>query len=124
MGEIRITRIYEPISSEDGTRILVDRLWPRGISREKACLDYWWKEVTPSSQLRKWFGHDPQKFLDFRNLYRKELDENKLINEYIVCIRQILKTQNLTLLYAAKDPSCNHALILKEWFEEMLYIDK
>ncbi|QPK93599.1 DUF488 domain-containing protein [Actinomyces sp. zg-332] len=124
MGEIRITRIYEPISSEDGTRILVDRLWPRGISKEKACLDYWWKEVTPSSQLRKWFGHDPQKFLDFRNLYRKELDENKLINEYIVCIRQILKTQNLTLLYAAKDPSCNHALILKEWFEEMLYVDK
>lgn len=73
---ICIKRVYEAASPDDGERILVDRLWPRGLSKEKAAIDIWEKDVAPSAALRKWFGHDPDKFDDFRNKYRKELEDN------------------------------------------------
>ena len=76
---ICIKRVYEAASPDDGERILVDRLWPRGLSKEKAAIDIWEKDVAPSAALRKWFGHDPDKFDDFRNKYRKELEENPAI---------------------------------------------
>ena len=76
---ICIKRVYEAASPDDGERILVDRLWPRGLSKEKAAIDIWEKDVAPSAALRKWFGHDPDKFDDFRNKYRKELEDNPAI---------------------------------------------
>ena len=75
---ICIKRVYEAASPDDGERILVDRLWPRGLSKEKAAIDIWEKDVAPSAALRKWFGHDPDKFDDFRNKYRKELEDNQV----------------------------------------------
>ena len=80
---ICIKRVYEAASPDDGERILVDRLWPRGLSKEKAAIDIWEKDVAPSAALRKWFGHDPDKFDDFRNKYRKELEDNPAISSWI-----------------------------------------
>ena len=119
-GGLEMKRIYEPAESVDGARILVDRLWPRGISKEKAALTRWEKEITPSPELRKWFGHEPERFSTFAELYRKELDANPDGEGFVAEIQELLKTGNVTLLYAAKDPNCNHVLILKEWIEERL----
>ncbi|MCF2706719.1 DUF488 family protein [Arcanobacterium haemolyticum] len=100
-------------------RILVDRVWPRGVSRERAALDRWAKtEVTPSVDLRKWFAHDPAKFDEFREHYVAELDERDEARAFVADVREYLKHTNVTLLYAARDPQCNHAVILRDWLLE------
>ncbi len=108
---IRIKRVYEPPSPEDGTRILVDRLWPRGVSREAAHLDAWRKELSPSDGLRKWYAHDPAKFARFRERYLKELDEHvDLLSQLAAEARR----GRVTLVFAAKEPERSNAAVLKE----------
>jgi len=114
-NSLKIKRIYEEPAPDDGTRILVDRLWPRGVKKERAALDGWWKVVAPSPELRKWFAHDPEKFEEFRVLYTAELDENPEAAKYREKINSMLKGGNVTLLYGAKDPEHNHAIVLAEW---------
>lgn len=108
---IKIKRVYEKPEKEDGFRILVDRLWPRGLTKEKADLDLWLKEIAPSTELRKWFGHEPEKWKEFKKKYRKELKENK---EAVSILKEHLKGP-LSLLYAAKDEEHNEALVLKNY---------
>ncbi len=116
MGELKIKRIYEEPQKEDGIRILVDRLWPRGVSKKEAELDFWLKDVAPDSDLRKWFNHEPEKFKEFSKLYTKELEaETDKLEE----IKAMLKHKNVTLLYGAKDPEINHAVVLKKFIEKM-----
>ena len=115
MGELKVKRIFLPPEAPDGRRILVDRLWPRGISKEMAALDEWAKDAAPTSALRKWFGHDPKRFEEFAFLYRKELNENPTASELAARCWERLETENVTLLYAAQSDTCNHAIVLKEW---------
>jgi uncharacterized protein YeaO (DUF488 family) len=113
---IRIKRIYEQASKEDGYRILVDRLWPRGMTKEKAKIDLWLKEIAPSNDLRKWFSHDPKKWTDFKNKYRQEL---KTKPELILKIKQAEKEKGtITLLYSTKDEERNQAVTLREILQE------
>ena len=114
---ITIKRIYETPAENDGYRVLIDRLWPRGISKEKAKLDEWNKKVAPSTELRKWFGHQPEKFLDFTKKYKLELESQK---EELTRLRTIAEQQPLTLLYAAKETKINHANILKSILTQKL----
>ena len=109
MNKINIKRIYETPLVEDGYRMLVDRLWPRGLKKEDAAIDEWNKIIAPSTELRKWFGHKAENFERFTEAYKIEL-RAKL--EELERIKSIAKTQNLTLLYAAKDKKINHARIL------------
>ena len=111
MGEIKTKRIYEDPSDADGYRILIDRVWPRGVSKEDAKLDDWNKDIAPSDSLRKWFDHDPDKFDEFAKKYRKELDDKK---EDLTEIRKKAKTQTVTLLYGAKDTEHNQAVVLQK----------
>lgn len=117
---LMIKRIYEVPSLEDGYRILVDKLWPRGISKERAKLDYWAKEITPSTELRKFFCHDPDKFQEFSSRYIMELESNQASLDFIELIKDKLKEGNVTLVYGAKDPQVNHAIVLKNWISEKL----
>ncbi|MDD4251358.1 MAG: DUF488 domain-containing protein [Candidatus ainarchaeum sp.] len=112
---IRIKRIYDKPDKNDGFRILVDRLWPRGISKENAKIDLWLKEIAPSNELRKWFSHDPKKWTIFEKKYKFELTNNQdLIKE----IKKLEKTQKIiTLLYSAKDEEHNNALTLIEFLK-------
>ena len=114
---ICIKRVYEAASPDDGERILVDRLWPRGLSKEKAAIDIWEKDVAPSAALRKWFGHDPDKFDDFRNKYRKELEDNQAIKRLEDMIHYLGKDKKVTLLFGAKDENHNQAAVLKEYLD-------
>lgn len=108
---IKLKRIYEKPERGDGFRILVDRLWPRGLSKEKAALDLWFKDLAPSHELRKWFDHDPQKWPEFQKRYKKEIAGNR---EALKELRRIVKPRkNTTLLYAAKDEVHNEAVIIK-----------
>ncbi|MCO7125404.1 DUF488 domain-containing protein [Sporolactobacillus shoreicorticis] len=109
---IQIKQIYEPVQDSDGLRILVDRMWPRGISKERARLDDWMKSVTPSPELRKWFNHEPAKFARFQEAYQKELSEDEEKQHGVEKLIKLSRTQTVTLLYAAKSPTCNHALVL------------
>lgn len=112
---VQIKRIYEDQDDNDGLRILVDRVWPRGMSKENAQLDHWMKEVGPSNELRKWFGHDPDKFNDFKQKYKEELQSGHQHEELEELKRLTKKHQkNLTLLYSAKDEKHNQAKVLKE----------
>jgi uncharacterized protein YeaO (DUF488 family) len=110
MTNIRIKRAYEEPDREDGTRILVDRLWPRGLTKEKARVDLWLKDVAPSTELRKWFAHDPGKWEEFRSRYLEELKRNK---EQLSLLRQEAAKGIVTLVYAAKDQQHNEAVILQ-----------
>jgi uncharacterized protein YeaO (DUF488 family) len=115
---IVIKRIYEPFQKGDGVRLLVDRLWPRGVTKEAAHLDGWPKELAPSPQLRMWFGHKPENFAEFCALYRAELDASAQAQ---AAARQVVlqgKEATVTLLYGAKDPQINHAIILKGYLDE------
>jgi uncharacterized protein YeaO (DUF488 family) len=114
---IRTKRVYDPASSEDGKRILVDRLWPRGLTREKAHLDDWRKELAPSDELRKWFAHDPERYARFRARYRRELHHHR---EALADL--VLEAENgtVTLVYAARDTTHSNATVLKELLDEML----
>ncbi len=108
---VGIKRIYDPPAPEDGTRVLVDRLWPRGISKDEARIDEWLKEIAPSDELRKWFGHDPARWEEFRKRYRQELAAKaELMDE----LRKLAGTRKMTLLFAAKDEEHNNAVVLKE----------
>lgn len=111
---IGIKRIYEPYLKEDGFRILVDRLWPRGVSKQKAHLDLWLKEVGPSDELRKWFGHDPAKYDEFKTRYTKELDANPAATKLKALIKE---HQKVTLLYSAHDEQHNQATVLQEYLK-------
>ena len=108
---LKIKRIYEAPEPDDGCRILVDRLWPRGISKEKAALDLWLKEIAPSDELRHWFGHVPQRWSEFAQKYRLELQDKA---ELLQLLREKLSQEPLTLLYAAKDEQHNQAAVLAE----------
>lgn len=112
--ELYIKRVYEKPAKEDGTRILVDRLWPRGLTKEKARVDLWLKEIAPSTELRKWFGHDPAKWDEFQKRYRAELRMNK---EQVSLLKEEQKKGIVTLVYGAKDEEHNEALVLKDWLD-------
>jgi uncharacterized protein YeaO (DUF488 family) len=111
---IKLKRIYDPVSPDDGKRILIDRLWPRGIRKEDARIDEWLRDIAPSAQLRKWFSHEPSKWAEFKKRYREELkDKRELIDK----LRSEAEKKTLTLLYAAKDREHNNAVVLKEVIE-------
>lgn len=107
---IRLKRIYERASDDDGTRILVDRLWPRGITKAAAMVDLWDREVTPSAELRAWYSHDPQRWAEFSRRYRAELEQH---SDALRELRQQAQTSPITLLYAAKDERHTHAIVLR-----------
>lgn len=109
---IKLKRIYEQPAASDGFRVLIDRLWPRGISKERAALDAWLKEVAPSTELRQWFAHDPKKFNEFKLKYQTELAGNSAAAELV---KLAAKHRCLTLLYAARDPALSHAVVLKSY---------
>ncbi len=113
--KIQIKRIYLPYSTADGTRILADKLWPRGVSKENAKLDGWWKIAAPSTELRKWFDHKPERWDHFYKEYLKELAQKE--TEIDELINNLDKRKPLTLLYAATDPKHNHALVLKSYLK-------
>jgi uncharacterized protein YeaO (DUF488 family) len=114
---VMIKRVYDPASGNDGYRVLVDRLWPRGLSKEKAEVDLWLKEIGPSTELRKWFDHDPAKWKDFCSRYRKELKHSAALADLIVLVR---KHSRVTLLYGSKDPEFNQAVALIEMIKEKI----
>jgi len=111
---IRLKRAYEKPDKGDGARLLVERLWPRGLTKDKAAIDEWFKEVAPSQALRKWYGHDPQKWPDFRRRYLDELRGNA---EEVGRLRERVKAGPVTFVYAAKDEQHNSAVVLKEHVE-------
>jgi uncharacterized protein YeaO (DUF488 family) len=108
---IKLKRVYESPSPEDGLRVLVDRLWPRGLTKERAAVDLWAKDVAPSTELRKWFGHDPARWNQFRMRYRKELQEKK---DVLQELKKKSKGHTVTLVYGARDENHNEALVLKK----------
>ena len=112
---IHIKRVYEPPEKGDGMRILVDRLWPRGLSKERAKADLWLKDVAPSDALRKWFGHDPAKWAEFRRRYYRELDGKEALVEQIA---DIARRGTATLVYGAKDEEHNNAAALIEYLRK------
>ncbi|MBI0062511.1 DUF488 domain-containing protein [Bifidobacterium apousia] len=120
MGQVDIKRVYEQAADEDGIRVLVDRLWPRGVSKERAALSGWIKDVAPSSDLRRWWHHDPDRFEEFARRYRTELDDNPALEDLLSIVREHDRT---TLVYAAKDPAVNHALILRDYIRQALEKD-
>ncbi|MGB4812662.1 MAG: DUF488 domain-containing protein [Methylophilaceae bacterium] len=107
---ISLKRAYETTAETDGVRVLVDRLWPRGVTKSKANINLWAKDLAPSTELRKWFGHDPEKWSEFQKRYRAELVGNPALSE----IRALSRQGNITLVYAAKDELHNQALVLKQ----------
>jgi len=112
---VKVKRVYDPASSGDGRRILVDRLWPRGIRKEDAAVDEWLKDIAPSNELRKWYSHDPAKWSEFRKRYKVELKDKTGIIEKL---RQESKKRTVTLLYSSKETKLNNAVALKEFIEQ------
>ena len=117
MTQVHLRRAYEPATPEDGRRVLVDRLWPRGVSKERAALDLWAKDVAPSSDLRRWFGHDPARWEEFARRYRQELDAHP---EVLQPLLQAAADGPLTLVYGARDTRHNEAVVLQQILEEQL----
>ncbi|MEO6843954.1 MAG: DUF488 domain-containing protein [Ginsengibacter sp.] len=109
---IKIKRVYKKPEKADGFRVLVDRLWPRGLTKEKAAADLWLKDIAPSTELRKWFSHDPDKWPEFRKKYLGELKENK---ESVSILKDKIKKGAVTLLYGARDQVHNEALVIKDF---------
>lgn len=116
MTIFKIKRIYEPAEKADGMRILVDRLWPRGIKKNSTSLDAWRKDLAPTVQLREWYDHDPVKWEEFQLRYLMELKHNLAVGDFL---RAITDEELVTLLYAAKDTNRTHALVLQEFLEKM-----
>jgi uncharacterized protein YeaO (DUF488 family) len=110
MGKIFVKRVYEPAAKSDGFRLLVDRLWPRGLSKENAHIDLWLREIGPSTALRKWFNHDPARWAEFQRRYDAELKEKATL---LATIKKHAKTKPVTLLYSAKDEQHNQAVVLR-----------
>jgi len=115
--KIELKRVYEKPAKEGGCRILVDRLWPRGVSKKDAKIDEWPKDIAPSTELRNWFSHDPDKWVEFKRRYFHELQGNKELLENIFLAA---KQQPITLLYSAKDKDHNNAVALKEYIESKM----
>lgn len=113
---VSIKRAYESPTPGDGYRVLVDRLWPRGVSKEKVELDDWLREIAPSDDLRTWFDHDPERWEEFRKRYRSELDEHR---EALRSLARLAADGKLTLVYGAKDREHNNAVVVKDYIEEM-----
>ena len=113
--QIRLKRAYEKPGSQDGCRILVDRVWPRGVSKEDAKIDLWLKEIAPSGELRRWFGHDPEKWTEFKKRYAAELKERP---EAVDELRRRADQGRLTLVFGARDEKHNNAVALKEFLEQ------
>ncbi len=112
----KVKRAYAPAGQEDGYRVLVDRLWPRGVSKQKARVDVWMKEIAPSDRLRKWFGHDPKRWAEFQQRYREELKKN---TELTAELRQLEKTHGtVTLVYSAHDEQHNQAVALRDFLDK------
>lgn len=112
MSVVRLKRVYDPPSPEDGVRLLVDRLWPRGLKRDAAKIDLWLKDAAPSAELRRWFGHDPGRWAEFQERYRAELAAH---SEALAALRDLIEQgRPLTLLFAAKDVEHNNAVALRE----------
>lgn len=114
---LKVKRVYESAKANDGIRFLVDRLWPRGIKKEELKMKAWLKDVAPSPGLRKWFGHDPEKWTEFKKRYRTELKANP---EAWAPILEAAKAGDVTLLYSARDTEHNSALVLKEFLEKKM----
>jgi uncharacterized protein YeaO (DUF488 family) len=114
--QIQVKRAYEKPGDGDGFRVLVDRVWPRGINKDELRLDSWQKEIAPSTELRKWFGHDPEKWDEFRRRYFVELDGRK---QLLANLLSVVKNGRLTLVYGAKDEEHNNAVALKMYLEAM-----
>ncbi len=114
---IRLKRVYEPPSKEDGVRVLVDRLWPRGVSKRDAQISYWFKEIAPSDELRKFFGHAPERWEEFRKRYLEELERPEA-REQLEELRQLASRGTLTLVFGARDEQHNQAVVLKQVLEQ------
>jgi uncharacterized protein YeaO (DUF488 family) len=108
---VRLRRAYERPSAEDGTRILVDRLWPRGVSRSAAAIDRWMKDIAPSTALRKWFGHDPERWGEFRRRYAAEIRDHA---DQLAALRTAARAGPITLVFAARDERHNDAVVLRD----------
>lgn len=108
---VRCRRIYDPVSPEDGIRILVDRVWPRGVRKADAHVDQWFRDLAPSAELRKWFAHDPEKFEAFRRRYQAELQAHP---ERLEQLRKLARADTVTLVYAARDTRYNNAVVLAD----------
>lgn len=113
MHHLTIKRVYEKVE-ENEYRILVDRLWPRGVSKKRAAIDLWLKDIAPSPELRKWFGHDPAKFTEFSLRYVEELEKTSAVS---TVINILAEHAQVTLIYAARDEAINHAMVLKNYIE-------
>jgi uncharacterized protein YeaO (DUF488 family) len=109
---VQVKRIYEPAGKDDGARVLIDRIWPRGVTKAEAALDLWLKDIAPSSELRKWFGHDPARWEEFRTRYGEELDGN---GETVARLRDLMAKGPVTLLYSAHDAAYNQAVALQDY---------
>jgi uncharacterized protein YeaO (DUF488 family) len=112
---LKIKRVYDPVSTDDGKRILIDRLWPRGINKEKAHIDEWVKEIAPSNELRKWYAHDPAKWAEFKKRYEKEIAGEA---ERLKKIKAEARKQTVTLLFSSKELERNNAVALKEMLDQ------
>jgi len=110
-GNVKLKRAYEPPTADDGTRILIDRLWPRGVTKERAAIDQWMKDISPSTELRKWFGHDPARWDEFRRRYAKEVHQHA---ELLDQLRSLAREGPITLVYSARDEKHNDAIELRE----------
>jgi uncharacterized protein YeaO (DUF488 family) len=115
---IRLKRVYEPAEAADGRRFLVDRLWPRGVRKDSAHVEAWLKEVGPSDELRKWFGHDPRRWEEFRRRYRRELQDRR---DELAPLVQAAREGDLTLVYSARDVEHNQAVVIREVLEDLLH---
>lgn len=120
MGNIILARVYDDLADIKGTRILVDRLWPRGISKKELKLDYWAKEVAPSTKLRKDFNHEEEKFPAFKEEYLRELAASEEAKEFLQKVKGWLEHEDVLLLYSAKSRELNQAVVLKDWLTEEL----
>lgn len=113
---IKVKRVYDPADSSDGHRILVERLWPRGVSKEKAAIEAWRRDLAPSDDLRRWFGHDPRKWVEFKNRYREELQEAGKTEE-LKQLRRQGQREDVTLIFSAREVEHNNAVALKEFID-------
>jgi uncharacterized protein YeaO (DUF488 family) len=113
---IKLKRVYEPPAPADGVRVLVDRLWPRGLRKEAAAVDHWARDIAPSAELRRWFGHDPERWPEFRARYRQELLAGR--PDALAALRRLCAEGPVTLVYAARDEQRNNAVVLRELLEE------
>lgn len=111
--QVRVRRVYDPAATEDGARVLVDRVWPRGVSKAEAALDEWAKDVAPTTELRTWFGHDPDRFAEFRDRYRAELAQPPT-SDALAALRELADQRPVTLLTATRDVPHSHATVLAE----------